>query len=592
MNLLTGWSRRKSYAPLALRLVVRRSEIGLTLLAALIGALGGVGVVIITRLTLLAHSVFYNLDNGGRLSGLKSLPLWRCLVVLGLGGLVIGVFGLWITQVMKRNAVDPIEANALHGGKMSVRDSLIVVIQTLISNGVGASIGLEAGFTQIASAIGSRIGQAFRVRRQDLRMLVGAGAAGAIGSAFDAPIAGAFYAFELVIGTYSISSLCPIAVASITGLGVTRLFGGLHNEVKIPLLSSMKWHDSLGVACLSIICALMAIVIMYGVTQSEGLFRRIPGPAWSKPLWGGLIVGLIAAGSPSVLSSGHEAMRLVLEGRYLTSLSLLLLVAKAVSSSISIGSGFRGGLFFASLYLGSLAGVGFGAILAPYDLAPVNETMCALIGMSAMAVAVIGAPMTIICMILEMTGQVSIGGAVILAAVLSLLTTRRLFGYNFATWRFHLRGESIRSPIDIGCIRSLTVQSLMRDHIRSLHPSVTVLQAQALYPLGSGHRIILIDEEGRYGGMVSIVDLHSCHDEEKMIGALAAWKNAMLTPQMNIKEAAKLFMKFEADALVVVEDYISCIAVGQLTESYTLRRYAAELDRSRRELAGEDRLSV
>lgn len=582
----------KLYAPLILRILVRQSEISLTLLAAIIGALGGLCVLIITHITLAAHAVLYGLDNGGRLSGLVSLPLWRCLIVLGSGGILVGLFGFWIRTFLKRHLIDPIEANALHGGRMSVRDSLIIVGQTLISNGFGASIGLEAGFTQISASLGSALGQTFRVRREDLRILVGAGAAGAIGSAFDAPIAGCFYAFELVIGTYSLVSLCPVAIASITGLAVVNSFGGLHNDVTIPRLPPIEWHDLTGIIFLSILCALIAILIMYSVTQSEALFKRIPGPQWTKPLWGGIAVGTLAAWSPSVLSSGHEALRLLLEGQSLSSMTLLLLMAKASASSLSIGSGFRGGLFFASLYLGSLAGTGFGAILAPYGLAPANLTFCALIGMNAMAVSIIGAPMTIISMILEMIGQISIGPALILAAILSLLTTRRLFGYSFATWRFHLRGESIRSAVDIGCIRSLTVQSLMRVTIRSLHPSVTVSQAQSLFPLGSGHRIILIDETGRYQGMVSIIDLHACHDEHKTINELSGWKNAMLTPQMNITEAASLFTRFEVDSLVVVEDLMSCVVVGQLGEAYTLRRYAAELERSRRELAGEDRFSV
>ncbi|MDF7673211.1 chloride channel protein [Acetobacteraceae bacterium ESL0709] len=582
----------KSYAPFALRVLVRQSEIGLTLLAAVIGALGGCCVLIITRLTLMAHALFYGLDNGGRLSGLTSLPLWRCLIVLGGGGIAVGLFTIWVGTILKRRPVDPIEANALHGGRMSVRDSLVVVAQTLISNGVGASIGLEAGFTQIAASLGSFLGRSFRVRREDLRILVGAGAAGAIGSAFDAPIAGAFYAFELVIGTYSLVSLCPVAVASITGLAVVNFAGGLHNDVRIPHLPPIEWHEAPGVIILSVLCSLIAILIMYGVTQSEALFRRLPGPQWTKSLWGGLAVGTLAAWSPSVLSAGHEAMRLVLEGKVLASATLFLLVAKALASSLSIGSGFRGGLFFASLYLGSLAGTGFGTVLAPYGLAPDNITFCALIGMSAMAVAIIGAPMTIISMILEMIGQVSLGPILILSAILSFLTTRRLFGYSFATWRFHLRGESIRSAVDVGWIRSLTVQSLMRVTFRSLHPSVSVSQAQSLFPLGTGNRIILIDGTGRYQGMVSIIDLHACHDGDKVIGALAGWKNAMLTPQMNIKDAASLFVKFEVDALVVVEDLVSCVVVGQLGEAYALRRYAAELERSRRELAGEDRFSV
>ena len=124
-------------------------------------------------------------------------------------GLALMLLGRW----RPAREVDPIEANALHGGRMSLRGSFIVTLQTIWSSGVGASVGLEAGYTQLASGFASWIGQAFRLRRRDLRVLVGCGAAGAIAGAFGAPLGGAFYAFELVIGSYSVTSLAPVGIA-------------------------------------------------------------------------------------------------------------------------------------------------------------------------------------------------------------------------------------------------------------------------------------------------------------------------------------------------------------------------------------------
>ncbi|GBQ05030.1 chloride channel protein [Saccharibacter floricola] len=592
-RLSEGWERRFAlHVPPALRVLVRKSEVWLTILAGCVGALGGLCVLIVTNITLLAHSVLYGLHNGGRLSGLPSLPLWRCVLALGGGGLVVGLFGLLVSRLLNRRPVDPVEANALHGGRMSVRESLLLVMQTILSNGAGASIGLEAGYTQISAALGSRIGQAFRVRREDLRMLVGAGAAGAIGAAFDAPIAGAFYAFELIIGTYSIAALCPVAVASVVGVGIIHLVHGHHATNALHENWHMGWHDCTGVAVLSIACALSAIAMMYCVTQTEAFFRRFPLPAWGRPVLGGALVALIAAPYPSVLSAGHAGMGRVLAGEVVPQVALLLFVMKALASCLSIGAGFRGGLFFASLYLGALAGEGYGALLAPYGLAPDSLAICAVLGMSAMAVAIIGGPMTIICMMLEITDNASIGGGVVLAAVLSLLTVRRLFGYNFATWRFHLRGESIRSAVDVGWMRSLTVQRLMRDRVRSLPVSATVAQAQALYPLETGQRIIVMDSEGRYEGMVAIAELHLAPPSDTPIGQLAHFKDAVLLPTMSARDAVEAFAEAEADVLVVVEDRQSRQVVGQLSEQYTLRRYTAELERCRRELAGEDHFSV
>src|SRR5690606_5973266 len=128
----------------------------------------------------------------------------------------------------KFSNVDLIEANALHGGKLSMIDSLIITAQTVVSNGFGASVGLEAAYTQMGGAAASKLGSLFQLRRSDMRKLVGCGAAGAIAAAFGAPLTGAFYAFELIIGTYTISTLAPVVAASITAVLVTALFG--HGE--------------------------------------------------------------------------------------------------------------------------------------------------------------------------------------------------------------------------------------------------------------------------------------------------------------------------------------------------------------------------
>lgn len=592
MSIGNGSSRMRLLAPARLRSFVRRDGLGLFLLALLTGGLAGCCVLLINVVTLGLHVVFYGLHNGGRLSELPALPLWRCLLVLGGGGLAVGGLSALLRRWMKRRPVDPVEANALHGGRMSVRDSVSLAVQTVLSNGVGASIGLEAGYVQISAAFGSWLGRVFHVRREDMRILVGAGAAGAVSAGFDAPIAGAFYAFELVLGTYSLANLFPIALAAMAGLGVRHLMrmdGGLP-----PLVTSwqMGWADVPGVSLLAILCALVAILIMYCVTQTQAVFQKLPVPVWLRPVAGGLLVACLAAPFPSVLSAGHGGVGLVLKGEIVPSLAILLLVLKAVASCLSIGSGFRGGLFFASLFLGVLAGEAFGALLAPYGLAPVDGHVCSVLGMAAMATAIIGGPMTMICMVLEMTGIMPLSSAVVLSATLSLLTVRRLFGYNFATWRFHLRGETIRSAVDVGRFRTLTVQKLMRAQVRSFPAVMTIRQAQAQLTLGIEERLVLVDEEGRYQGIVLVSEITAACAGEEPVSSLACYRDIMLEPHMTIREAADLFAEAEADVLAVVEDRQSRQLVGQLSERHTLRCYAVELERSRRDLAGDGRFSV
>ena len=196
---------------------MRARETSVIVLAAFVGAVAGLVVAAMGELVSLMHLTFFGLDPGERLSGVYSLnPIYAFLVPC-LGGLAFGLATAYVTR-RRGSEVDPVEANALHGGRMSMRGSLIVAAQTIWSSGVGASVGLEAGYTQLASGIASKLGQAFRLRRSDMRMLVGCGAAGAIAGAFGAPLGGAFYGFELIIGSYAVASLAPVGMAALARL--------------------------------------------------------------------------------------------------------------------------------------------------------------------------------------------------------------------------------------------------------------------------------------------------------------------------------------------------------------------------------------
>jgi CIC family chloride channel protein len=575
-------------APQRLRALVRSDEISLVLLAALLGAVAGLLVVVMNGSTQLAHVYFYNLPAGQRLSAQPSLTSWRAVLVPSVGGLCLGLLTLALTRWMPRRAVDPIEANALYGGKMSMRDSFVVVAQTMLSNGVGASVGLEAGYTQIGSAVGSKLGRLFRVRRADLRLLVGCGAAGAIAAAFNAPLTGAFYAFELVIGTYSLATLAPVVASAISAVMVQRLILGDEPGYDIPLPTGMATADFLPVLALGVACALAGIAIMRSVTLTEQIFTRSQVPGWMRPAIGGLALGCLALITPAVLAAGHGALRAALTADLPLKTVLMLLLLKAAASAISLGSGFRGGLFFASLFLGAMLGKAFSAVMLLIWPIPVfPEAVYGLIGMSGMAVAIVGGPLTMTFLALESTGSLPLTVAVVAAAVVSSLTVRRTFGYSFATWRFHLRGESIRSAVDIGWMRNLTVGRMMRKDMRTIRDDTTLAGFRRDFPLGATDRVIAVDQSGRYAGIVWVADAHAAGEEVERVSELLHHTRTVLRPDMPVNEAARLFETAEADALAVVDGLETMRVIGLLTEQYALRRYSEELEKRRRDLSGE-----
>jgi CIC family chloride channel protein len=439
-------------APRRLRAFVRARETSLVILAALVGTIGGLVVAAMSAAVAGLHMLLFNLEMGEHLSSRIEIEPLRALLVPSLGGLLLGVAFLVLLRWRPVREIDPIEANALHGGRMSFRGSVIVALQTVWSSGVGASVGLEAGFTQLASGLGASLGRGFHLRRADQRLMVGCGAAAAIAGAFGAPLAGAFYAFELVIGGYTPASLTPVGVAAVTGYFVAHGFGPLSLGVGVGSVGDVLGRDLAVAALLGIVAALFGIAIMRGVALCETLLSKARIWLPLRPALGGLAVGLLALLTPQVMSSGHGALHFAGSVSMPLAIIAAVFVLKAIASVISLGSGFRGGLFFATLLLGALGGrlfaAGFDAVWPGLDLDP---NVYAVIGMSALSASVIGGPLTMSFIALESTGNLWLTTAVGRGHHRPITATVRLLVRDMPV---HLRGETIRSAADIGWSRS------------------------------------------------------------------------------------------------------------------------------------------
>jgi len=574
--------------PRRLRAVVRARESSLILLAVLAGVLGGSVVAVMGAGVDLLHEWFFRLAHGERLSAQFALDPILALSVPLAGGLLFGIASELISRWRPEREIDPIEANALHGGRMSLLGSIIVALQTVWSSGVGASVGLEAGYTQFASGVASRIGMAFRLRRADLRILVGCGAAAAIAGAFGAPLAGAFYGFELIIGSYSPASLAPVGISALIGFLVARAIEPAKLGVVAPDMTTLATHDLVLAATVGLLSAVLGILLMRGVALCETLFVRMRLRPALRTMSGGLLVGLMALVSPQVMSSGHGALRMV--GTLDLSLRTLAIVflLKIAASIASLGSGFRGGLFFSSLLIGALGGHLLAeSVTTFWPTVYFDTNAAAMIGMSALSASVIGGPLTMTFITLESTGDLWLTTAVLIAVIIAAQVTREVFGYSFATWRFHLRGETIRSAADIGWMRDLTVEKMMRQDVQTAYESSTIGAFREAFPLGSAVYVVAVDEVDRYVGLVLVPEAHAADTSpDRPIKDLLHFPDEMLLPGMSVKEAVLAFDRAEAEALAVVDSFLDRRVVGILTEAYVLRRYAAALEGRRRDLVG------
>lgn len=348
-------------------------------------------------------------------------------------------------------------------------------------------------------------------------------------------------------------------------------------------------HDVVIAAFVGVLAAIFGIILMRGVAACELLFTRLKIKPALRPMIAGAFVGLLAIFSPQVMSSGHGALHLTGIFKLPLATIALIFVLKAIASMISLGSGFRGGLFFASLLLGALGGqlfaLGLGAVFPGLHVDP--DTY-AIIGMCELSVSVIGGPLTMTFIALETTGDLWLTTAVLISAIIAMQMTREFFGYSFATWRFHLRGEAIRGGADVGWIRDLTVGQMMRADVRTTPVEMPLAAFREAFPLGSTNQVVAVDEDGRYAGMVIVAEAHAVE-----LGATASLRDIlhqpdhMLLPQMTAQEAIAAFDRYEAEALAVVDSVERRQVTGLLSEAHALRRYSDASERQRRELLGE-----
>jgi CIC family chloride channel protein len=570
----------------ALQRDLRDAEPGQILLCAVMGCFIGAAVDLLREGVAWLHVFDFGIPADHYLSEGIGVSQARLLFVPLVGGLILGLAAKAVRAKRLNEIVDPIEANALHGGRMSMRDSLWLTFTTVISNGAGASLGMEAGYSQLGAGLYSWLGRWFRLRRADLRVFVTAGAGAAIAAAFNAPLAGAFYGYELILGSYTTKALAPVVVASVCAALTQRAMSHMKALFDVTGGFNVTSASYVLFALLGVGAAAVAVAAMQAVTWTERGLRATGLPDWLRPALGGALLSALALFAPQILGSGHGAVQFHFDMRWSFWALAFLLVMKLVASAISVGSGFRGGLFSSALFLGTLFGAVFAqgaAFFSPGLEAQHNAFMLA--GMGAVAAAIIGAPLTMVFLVLEATGDFQVAIAVVIAVTVASTIVRILFGYSFATWRFHLRGLSIRGAHDVGWISDMSVGRLMRNDAKTVPENLGLRALRAAYPVGGAKRLYVVDGGGHYIGSIETADLHDVEIDDALDGAvagdLAEGADQFLLPSENIRSALTRFDALQIETLPVLLSNTQRTVVGYMTEAYALKRYSAELERMR-----------
>ncbi|HTT85570.1 MAG TPA: chloride channel protein [Rhizomicrobium sp.] len=565
---------------------LRSSELTQIFACAVIGSGVGVCVAAIRALVQFLHQVDFAIQGGALLSTGLHVDSIRILFVPALGGLLLGVLALMTGRFGARDIVDPIEANALHGGRMSLPDSLRLTASTIISNASGASLGMEAGYTQFGSGLFSSIAAYFRLRRADHRVFVTAGSAAAIAAAFNAPLAGAFYGYELILGSYTPGTLASVAVAAVCGGLSQRFITGGQPLFEVQGSVPLDVHSYVLFGVMGVLAAGIGIIAMMGVTWTERGLKNSPIPDWMRPCVGGIALSAVAWFFPQVLGSGHGAIEYYLHTSVFLFPLVLLLIAKLLASAISVGSGFRGGLFSSSLFLGCLFGGVFGKCVALFDPHFAAQYVAfLLVGMGAVAAAIVGAPLTMVFLVAESTGDFPVTVGVLVSVIASATIVRLTFGFSFSTWRFHVRGLGLRGAYDVGWIADLTVARLMRSDPKLVPTAMPLKTLREKYPPGTAKRVFAVAPDGHYAGWIDMAAVNDPQLDEDVEAGVAAdmvqQRDNYLLPNDNVRTALARFDETQSETLPVLSARDDPRVVGYVTEAYALKRYAQELERRR-----------
>src|SRR6202789_3601244 len=328
--------RRLRLGLLAAQRAIRDAEPWQILICAAFGSLIGAAVDLLREGVAWLHVYDFGIPADHYLSEGIGIRTSRLLIVPLLGGLIIGAPAL----LMKRrfgDIADPIEANALHGGGMSLRDSLWVTFMTVLSNGAGASLGMEAGYSQLGGGFYSWLGRKLRLRRADLRIFVTAGAGAAIAAAFNAPLAGAFYGYELILGGYTTKALAPVLVATVCAALTQRGMSHMKALFDVGGNFNVSSESYFLFALLGVAAPGVSVAAMQGVTWIDRGLRASKLPDWMRPAIGGVILSGLALYAPQVLGSGHGAVQFHFDIRWTLPALAVLLALKLIASAVSVG---------------------------------------------------------------------------------------------------------------------------------------------------------------------------------------------------------------------------------------------------------------
>jgi CIC family chloride channel protein len=490
---------------------LRTSSTGLLGLALSVGAAAGLFAVafrwlIGTFTRLFSGHVDYAATPGAAHPGLPGLGRWFVVLAPVVAGLLYGPLVQAFAREARGHGVPEVMYAVAHrGGRIAPQVAAVKALASALCIGGGGSVGREGPIVQIGSALGSTVGRLGRLSEPRMRVLVACGAAAGISATFNAPLAGVFFAMELILADFTSQAFGMVVIASVTSSVIGRAALGDVPFLELPSFSVQGPHEYLLFAALGLLAGLVGVLFTRILYAIEDLCDAVwHGPEWLRPAVGGVLLGLLLLALPQMYGVGYPVLGNAIDGRYAVGLLAVLMVGKMVATSLTIGIGGSGGVFAPSLFIGAMLGAGFGEtlhVVAPGLSGPVGAY--GLIGMGAVFAGAARAPITAVVMLFELTGEYTIILPLMTAIVLATGISHAITGDTIYTLKLRRRG------VDLGT-RGETLQARrrhVRDVMSPVPPGVSrhAVLAEVAAALGETQFGILpvVDDSGDYLGVVT-----------------------------------------------------------------------------------------
>ena len=525
---------------------------------------------------------------GNLLQNIINTPWYLILIIPVIGGIIVGPLIYYFAPEAKGHGVPEVmQAILLKGGKIRGRVAVIKTIASAITIGTGGSVGREGPIIQIGSSLGSVVGQFLRVSPKRLKTLVGCGAAAGIAAAFNAPIAGALFAVEIILMDFAVAQFSPIVISSVMATVISHTFEGNFTAFAVPkyqLASPVEigFYFVLGAAS-----GLVAYLFIKTLYYSEELFdNRIKIPEYLKPALGGIGIGIIALMFPEIMGVGYDSINIALTGNLIWYFALALIFMKILATSLTLGSGGSGGIFAPSLFMGAMLGYFFGSFVHAYfpDISATPGAY-ALVAMGGLVAGTTRAPITAIIIVFELTNDYRIILPLMITCVMSMIVSTKLSRESIYTLKLVLRNIGLKEGMETNVMESVYVKNVYRKDFEAINVTDNFSQIVNRIIRGKESDFPVINSQNQVKGMISIHDIKdSIYEKDSLQNLLIA---ADISNQYyetlylddNCQTALDKFRKYSFDGLPVVNDINSNKIIGMLWRKDIQDAYDREIEK-------------